>query len=442
MSVEKFVVATGADSLHIELVEQVASNVDTQQQQEIDQNYEFFLNADIMEQVFSFIDFQHRESIMACEQTCSLWRKILSNNERWQSTYNYLILNIPYSYRQFSIKIFPEFRAEFFKIIKLTATNRRDMHKVQQIQKKIWSVLTFSVIIIACLLILGLIYISIIIPITLDGVISGSTIWYTSIPAFLFFWAPAPHAIILWGIRFYLFYRYKLLNFDEWQQSDLSLIWLSTAPISLLSFAVGYASNAHSLSFIIFYAFTALYIIIPPIYAIVRRKKFFDCEVWWTPFNHKQAPAISTYFFGSLLLLLLCTQFALIAVKLDGYITTYWSVVFIPMWFCLVVALGAPLTLSPLLCYAFEMGKNRDDLDSNSMFYLVYLMSPLVCIPVTLVSLLITAWFTLFAVRLDGVVTFSYVYTFIPLYVLWCCLACAALCYRGIVLVNRNKNSM
>ncbi len=105
----------------------------------------------------------------------------------------------------------------------------------------------------------------------------------------------------------------------------------------------------------------------------------------------------------------------LIALKLDGIITSAWNVALIPMWLCMIVLCG----VCPLYT-AFAVFLDDDELSGQ-----------VICIGVLLQAMLypLQAFIIMFALRLDNVYDMQYVLVFVPLYVfesLFICCFCLA----------------
>jgi hypothetical protein len=255
--------------------------------------------------------------------------------------------------------------------------------------------------------VMGLMYISVAVPVLLDGFIaqSATNFWYASIPALVLILVPFAIAVITLMHSACVFYPAlniilkKIPSIDNSQILSCFVVigWVLWLPLLIVGVLIlllispihATATYAFRLSFLPVHLFAVLYLWMSvPVFFCARNINNFDRSY------------TVAYGVGILINSFVAIQAGLISTKLDQVLLTSWAIVFIPMWLIFAIMLLLWLVVLPFI--------------RNSANFLYVLM---LLIFVAALSVPYTIWLILFALRLDLVVSFNFVFVFTPLYV-------------------------
>jgi hypothetical protein len=372
----------------------------------------------ILTRIFSFLETQDLCNIAT---TCKRWLNITSTDIIWQPHLQKYITRLPITDVKSTADFTNQFKLHYLRITK----NRKaiDAYAEESVKMTTWSYRVARALLIylpLCIL-LGIFYMSIVFPMFLDGVfpVRTNTILLMAIPNFFFFVIP----ILLTGIGVYCLtgflipkrihavqmvkgYNTKSKYLEYYYSVIFALGWFINIPLSILAIyiriAIGngdYIMSAMRMAFIPVHVFTVCYTIAPLFFILLRLKR---ARVAWF-----------IYTIGSFINISITMQVSLISAKLDQLVNDYWVVIFLPFWIGNgVILLG--MLVSPCLFFVSKFFEQEGlSQSSKGIIYCELLLAP------------IQLWVILFCLRLDMIITTSYVYTFIPLY--------ASLCFVALV---------
>jgi hypothetical protein len=306
-----------------------------------------------------------------------------------------------------------------------------------------WYPMYALIALIVCLLV-GLIYLSVIVPLILDGKVRMTTqnLFYVSIPSWLFLVLPVVTILpvlgsvlaILRSVYAYLYRFVQQWNFSfvevppfisQWSLFRIIVGWFGYIPIVFICSQIRlwfYVSDANTvfayrISFLPIYVFTLIFTV---------------CDIA-VLFNNRKSAMIRSamirldvfFFFTFLFINGLVLQSGLVSGKVDNAILAPWTVILIPIWTVYALFLAA-MFLSPLLIwYAFVHNRERYGDAVNTFKFLLF---------VNIMTSPLLIWLVLFALRLDLVLTSQFVYAFIPIYLFVAFWIMIAVCSLGLVL--------
>jgi hypothetical protein len=296
----------------------------------------------------------------------------------------------------------------------------RNVFTVQLLSNAIaYLVSTFCIVVAITLL-------CILLPIYLDGIvqISVSNLNWTILPSALLIFIPfivilsanCVNMIILRprGAQYSKFFteigitfRGSSINDNDSVQLAFCIMtsWIMSVPIILgclyLRLWISPVYNPPYMSFQLsvlpYYVATVLFIIITPFLIVYRIQGTIITRVLWV-----------LYFIGTIFNILVSTQVALVAAKLDQSLPTYWTIIFLPVWICGAIVILL-LVFSPLIPQLFR--------NESTKHFVIYLLR---CFTV-LAFLAAPAFLTLIVLtlRMDLISDYFYTYAFFPMYTLW-----------------------
>jgi hypothetical protein len=275
---------------------------------------------------------------------------------------------------------------------------------------------------------IGMIYSTIIGHLYLDGIIPMRTslLWFTYIPVALLFIGPFvaitiasfTYSTVLSPVIELVKCVRKASHGCSEQLAIPLIVFLTVGytgfiPCIALSAAISLfiapSAAAFRLSYLPVHIFTFLYIVIPIISVMIGK---ITEHSRWSKSNWEALGSLALlHGIGVLFNGYASLQVGLITAKLDNAISTYWLVVFIPLYLLLVFLIFGWLFF---ICFIPIWHRIDDDPENVSVGSIV-LIPLLICLSIILIPVLV--WIILFAIRMDLFLTSSFGVTFIPLYI-------------------------
>jgi hypothetical protein len=372
------------------------------------------LSEDALSHIFSFSDVPTLNKI---NSTCKRWREVATRDYFWTNhTNNPPEKNVRNAY--------VEQRKEYYE--------SKYREKAKQFHSSVdnaASIIICAVCVIGYFSItIGLLYASIVLQIFLDGRfrLDTATLWFTYIPIVILFIGPFAIAIIVSfayctilapTVQFVKLFRKAEGDCSEQVAmpllSFLFIGYLGFIPCIAIGTGISYfiapSQAAFRLSFLPVHIFTILYVVLPIItmifHMIASCTNPLNKETWGTLGTMMVIHSIGIFTNGCASL-----QILLISAKLDNAISTYWSVVFVPIYVLLAVLIFG---WAYFCCCIPLWRKLYEHDDVTTVSFIVVPM--LVCITLILVPVFI--WLLLLGLRLDLIMSGSYGAIFAPLYV-------------------------
>jgi hypothetical protein len=200
---------------------------------------------------------------------------------------------------------------------------------------------------------------------------------------------------------------------DTFQLAFISIYgWFFGIPVVLMGIYLRFWISAvynplhmsFQLSMLALYVFTVLYIIVTPILIIRQKCDQLLNRVLWIIY----AVGASINFIGSV-------QVILVSAKLDQTISTYWCVVFLPVWIIAICALILCGIIPGIATYLWKMQLRGSRID-----IMKYVMRSFTGIVTLFLPFAITL--LLICLRADLLGDFFYTYAFFPMYTMWAAL--------------------
>lgn len=371
------------------------------------------LQHDILRQVLQFVDLEKdTQTLLALSQTCHVFR-VLASTPR---------------------------DAHFRRII----SGRRAMQaKEKQIARYnffdkatpvvgVGSAIIYPTTVGTCF-ITAFIYVSIIGPLLLDGVITPTVYnyWLISIPLWFLLVVPlllfvchfifvemlrcvAPHCGAVDDTS--IFYEHDILNM--YPISLGTVIWIPMIFICVYTrVLLGTGTGTYRISFIPLHIVAAMFIVLPVIVLLYysRRKR------------QRQFTSWIVYFASAFINTFVSLQVGLISGKLDQAVETYWSVIFIPTFVLLFIVMSSLFVYLAVFAPVLSCRYKWHDHWYSAPHFLIG--TAIAVLPFILSLLLLT-------LRMDLVITAPYVFCFIPLYVGPALIPVIVLSVLGIVCLN------
>jgi hypothetical protein len=362
---------------------------------------------DVLIHIFSYL--QTTKELNDAGLVCQDWYVASTNNELWRPHLRIIVpLALKYEYQE---RIEMNMKQEYCRILRKIFGNLQHRILVKKLRRNSHGFLYMLFIMFS----LGLVYIVVVVPLLLDGIIpfSVTNVWYVSIPSWLCLCLPViifmPWHIMLVkltadNISPWFKYPYSRHLPNQWIYTKTVISVIGSIPVificihfQLLLYYFG--TNAYfSVCFIPVYIFTM---------AVTVMQVFSCCCS-----AGKSRLILS---FPSLILQICITlQLCLIAAKLDQLIISTWVTVLIPLWILFaIIILGLLVIHIVYTCWCFQGGSKAGLFIANIVFLLA-----------EMVPILILIWLILFALRLDLTITIAYHLLFIPLYVVTAGLIC------------------
>jgi hypothetical protein len=349
---------------------------------------------DILSQVFHYLDLDKDiKTLLSLGQTCKIFRTLCSAQRETHLR------------RVIAVK-----KASMIKERQIARYNFFDKASALV---GIGSAIVYPTTIIVSFLI-GLIYLSILAPLTLDGAIdtTPNNLWLISTPLWFLFVLP----ILLFIFHFILveilrqiaprctavdetsiFFEHDILNMFPISMG--TVIWIPMIFLcSNLRMLIGITPQSFRVSFIPLHIIAFLYVIVPiPVMLYYGRKK-----------RRRQFTSFVVYCASSFINIFVSLQTGLISGKLDQAIDTYWMVILIPTIVLLLILMSSLFIylaiLAPIMSCKYRWHEHWYSTPH-------FLIGTAVAVLPFLFSII------LFSLRLDLFITIPYIYCFIPLYV-------------------------